>query len=705
LREWAFEGNVKRRLGAQVAVIYKMIGGQHIKDGLAPRQRWPALDALLAQAQWNQPLAVRVAWLEDLLAWLRRDVPATRLRLLLQLLERQPEAHLRLARTLRSIVRDTEALDLFADTGLPQGAGFVSELFSRAMAGVLPDSPDTRDLADIFDRLFPRGTTADWLEHLEPELAGQIVALFHHGETPDEGDWKSLQEDLEDAMVQLADRICVVGSHRAVRTRLGNVAFRELPFQKLTPAVEALLARREASTAPGAPPGTLAAELNVVRGVADACDRAVEEVTGQLEKTGVSTALVYDIERLRAQVRRLELLLEAWSAPELTAERTVAILADLVRQNHARRSVRELWRQNLHLLTRRIVERNAEAGEHYVARTAGEYGEMLRSAAGGGAILGVTTVIKLFLARLVLAEFFQGAFFGLNYAVSFVVVQLCGFSIATKQPATTAPALARRMSELHTAPEREALVDEVVFLIRSQIASVFGNLALVIPATWLLDVLWQLMTGNHIVNAHKAELILGTVAPWSGCWIFAIFTGGLLWLSSLVAAWMDNWFVLHQQRDALAQHRGLQRWLGPTRARRLAVWLEHNIAGLGGNISLGLMLGMAPAIAMFFGLPLDVRHVTLSTGQVTAAFAQLGGDRLWSLGTVWIVIGILGIGLLNIIVSFSLALFVAIRARNLRGPERHEFFQALGNRLMKSPLSFVLPVGVTVAGKTSSLSQ
>ena len=112
------------------------------------------------------------------------------------------------------------------------------------------------------------------------------------------------------------------------------------------------------------------------------------------------------------------------------------------------------------------------------------------------------------------------------------------------------------------------------------------------------------------------------------------------------------------------------------------------------------MLGMAPAIAMFFGLPLDVRHVTLSTGQVTAAFAQLGGDRLWSPATVWIVIGILGIGLLNIIVSFSLALFVAIRARNLRGPERHEFFRALGSRVMKSPLSFVLPTGGTVAGKT-----
>ena len=286
--------------------------------------------------------------------------------------------------------------------------------------------------------------------------------------------------------------------------------------------------------------------------------------------------------------------------------------------------------------------------------------------------------------------------------MSFVVVQLLGFSVATKQPATTAPALARKMGELHTASQLEALVDEVVFLIRSQIASVFGNLALVIPATLLLDVVWKGVTGAHIVDEHKAEYILGTVAPWSGCWIFAIFTGVLLWLSSLFAAWADNWFVLHQLSPALANHRGLQRWLGPSRTRRLAVWLEHNIAGLAGNISLGFLLGIVPSVAVFFGLPLDVRHVTLSTGQVTAAFAFLGGGHFWVPSTMWIVIGILGTGLLNILVSFSLALFVAIRARNVRGPELRLFYRALLKRLLKSPLSFVLPVGVVQSNNQTS---
>ena len=674
-----------------------MIGWHRFRDRFPSLQGRPALDALLSQGRPDQPLAERVAWAEDLLSWVRRDVPATRLRLLFQVLERQPEARRRMAQTLRSIVRDTEALDLFADTGLPQGAGFLQELFSRLASDLLPDPPETRDLADIFDRLFPCDSTAGWLEALDAEMAVRIIELFDQDETPEEGGWGSLRTDLEDAMIQLADRICVVGSNREVRLRLGKVAFRELPFQKLTPAVESLIARREAGNAFS----EVTAELNVVRGVADACDRAVETVISRLEKTGVSTALVYDIERLRSQIQRLELLLEAWSVPALAPDRKLAILGELVRQNHARRSVRELWRQNLHLLTRRIVERNAETGEHYVARNGREYTEMLGSAAGGGVILGMTTFLKLLLAKLVLAEFFKGAFFGVNYALSFVVVQLCGFSVATKQPATTAPALARRMSELHTAAQLEALVDEVVFLIRSQIASVFGNLALVIPATWTLDLIWYGLTNGHIVDGHKAEMILGTVAPWSGCWLFAIFTGALLWLSSLFAAWVDNWFVLHQLGAALAQHRGLQRSFGPTRVRGFAVWLERNIAGLGGNISLGLMLGIIPSVAVFFGLPLDVRHVTLSAGQVTAAFATLGFGHFWMLSTVWIGIGILGIGLLNILVSFSLALFVAIRARNLRGPERHQFYRAIIGRFLRHPLSFLLPT----AGRTAAACQ
>ena len=672
-------------------LIFQRFTGQG-RERLAALRRRPALDAVLAQANPDNPLAERVDWAEDFFEWIRRDVPATRLKLFLQLLERQPEARDRVAKTLRSLVRDTQALDLFADTGLPREGAFMHELLARIFSRFLPNPPDSRNLADFFDRLFPRTSDPDWLERLDPEIAGRVMALFQQGEPSAGADWSGLRADMEDALGQLADRISVLGSSRELRGRLPKTAFRDLPFQKLPMTLETVLEKHRTGT----PLSELAAEFNHVRMLVEACDRVLDEIVGQLEKTGVNTTLVYDLARLHAQLRRLEMLLETWATPEQDVSRTLTLVADLVRQNHARKSVSELFRQNLHLLTRRIVERNAETGEHYVARNRREYLVMLRSAAGGGALTGLTTIAKVMLARLVLADFFKGAFFGLNYAVGFVAIQLCGFTLATKQPATTAPALARRMEELRTAPQLEALVDEVVFLIRSQIAAIFGNLALVIPATLLLDLAYTGLHGHHVVDEHKAAVILQSLSPLGGAWFFAVLTGVLLWASSLIAAWMDNWFVLHRLEPALTQHRRLQRWLGPTRTSRLAHWLGKNIAGLAGNISLGLMLGMFPEIAGFFGLPLDVRHVTLSTGQATAAFAALGLESVLRLATIGTFTGILGIGVLNVGVSFGLALFVAIRARNVRGPERNQFFRALAGRLLKAPLSFILPIGPSV---------
>ena len=670
----------------------------HLRERWASYRGHPALDSLLAYVKPDMPLPDRVAWLEDLLAWVRRDTPTTRLRLLLRNLERQPEASARVSRTLRSIIRDTQALDLFADTGLPQGSGFIHELISRLGSGLLPNSPDTRDLADVFDRLFPRESDAVWLEQLDGDLCLQVIEFFLRNETPDEVGWASLIADLEDAMVQLADRICVIGSHREIRSRIAKTPFRDLPFQKLPTAVEALLQANGAGT----PVKDLTAELNLVRTRAEACDRCVDDAVAYLEKTGVSTALVYDIERLRAQVRRLELLLDAWSAPVKDAQLTISFVADLVRQNHERRSVSAFCRQNLHLLTRRIVERNAETGEHYVARNRAEYTAMLRSAVGGGVITGFTTIAKLILARLALEGFLRGAAFGINYAVSFAAIQLAGFSLATKQPANTAPTLAKRMAELSKPAHLEALIDEVVFLMRSQIAAVFGNLVAVVPATLLLDWASVLCSGHHVANEHKASLILESVSPDSACWLFAAFTGVLLWSSSLIAAWAGNQYALHQLGPIISNHRRLIRWFGPTRTRAAATWLGGNIAGLTGNIALGFLLGIIPEIMIFFGVPLDVRHVTLSTGQVTAAYATLGLQHMHLYATLWTALGILGIGAINIGVSFSLALTVAIRARNVRGPELTLFYEALANRLLRSPLSFLWPTRGSESGETKS---
>jgi site-specific recombinase len=102
---------------------------------------------------------------------------------------------------------------------------------------------------------------------------------------------------------------------------------------------------------------------------------------------------------------------------------------------------------------------------------------------------------------------------------------------------------------------------------------------------------------------------------------------------------------------------------------------------------------LIPEIAAFAGIPLEVRHVTLSSGMLAAAMGSLG-VAVFSMTEFWLaVIGIAGIGFMNVVVSFTLALMLAIRARGIQSPERRAIYEALWQRLRRQPFSFILPVG------------
>ncbi len=176
----------------------------------------------------------------------------------------------------------------------------------------------------------------------------------------------------------------------------------------------------------------------------------------------------------------------------------------------------------------------------------------------------------------------------------------------------------------------------------------------------------------------------------SGTIFFAALTGVLLWMSSLVAGWFENWVVYRRLPEAIAHHRW-RHTLGSARMARWARFLETQTAGFGGSIALGFLLGMLPVFSKFFGLPLDVRHVTLSSGSLTFSISSVGVDALgWGLVIeAWI--GIAIIGLLNFGVSFALALVVALRARDVPRGERRTLPGAVLRRFIKRPFEFFYP--------------
>jgi site-specific recombinase len=124
---------------------------------------------------------------------------------------------------------------------------------------------------------------------------------------------------------------------------------------------------------------------------------------------------------------------------------------------------------------------------------------------------------------------------------------------------------------------------------------------------------------------------------------------------------------------------------------RRAKFIEKNAGAIIGNISLGFMLGMSSIVSKILGIPFDIRHITISAGNVSVALYGLGIRNVPVTYLITIFLGVLAIGLLNFLVSFSLAFVVAVRSRGVQLRDYPEFLGILGRYFLKKPLDFVRP--------------
>ena len=657
-----------------------------------------ALDGLLSRAVASDPLEARLDWLAAVVAWVGRPASldalaaaaarapqATRLRHLLNVLDRNPEWKRSVARTLRATLDEADALELFCETGLAREPSFLGEAVERLFHRLLPTDPNRRDLARVLLAAFPDDASAGWLEQLDEELLGRVEALAAFELGPDEHGWNGIRRDMPDALVYLVSEVASVGLSSAFRRRIGAPHFRDLPFYGLAAAAESVA--RAARAGDGQALADAMAELG--RRLASVRN-AMAAVHAHLDQSGVSTRIVYQLERMSAQVRRAELLLgRIAGAGGATA--TAAAIARLVRDTVDSTRILDLVERNSRLLARKVVDRSAETGTHYIARNRREYFAMFRSAAGGGLVTCATAWLKLGISLLKAPPGLEGILASLNYAASFVVLQLAHFTLATKQPAMTGPALARRLERAAEPGGIEAFVEEAFNLLRSQAASIFGNLATVVPSVVLVDLAARFVLGHALLPAAKAEATLASLSLLGPTPLYASITGVRLFLSSLAAGWADNWFVLRDLEQGLATSRRLGAAFGRARTARVARWLRENVSGLAGNVSLGFLLGMTPALGHGFGLPLDVRHVTLSAGFLAAASAAVGPSALHSSPFWWAVAGLASMAVLNVGVSFGLALATAVRAQGLQAPERSQLRAAFWSRFRRRPADLVVP--------------
>jgi site-specific recombinase len=659
------------------------------------------LYTLLGELEPAADLATRVNRLEALARWVRATgkLPlledaelaerpqVNRFRVLVRAIERFGAVRGRLQAVLGPTLSELSPNGLLARAGLPADRGLFGETMDRLSRSFLPEPVDERDLGQFVARLFPARRDAMFLSAVPPALIERFArALENDGS--EHGLFAPLLHGVGDAMSLIALRVGAVGLYEAIRVRSPAMPVRSSPFFLLPRAVDEVVL----AFGSGDPAARAAAKHDCLSLIA-ACERTVAAVIQNLEGAGVSVDVVYRLELITKNLGRLELLLDR-ATDDDPVERYAGAKRLLVTLLEARRNERALGQivaSNLHLLARKIIERAGETGEHYITASRSEYFKMLLSAAGGGFLTCGTTALKYLIAWAHLAPFVEGMLSAVNYAGSFIVMQFLGFTLATKQPSMTAAALAGSMRESANDKDLSGLVTTIARITRSQLAAAIGNIFVVIPTAITFDVVYRNQIGHSFLDPETATYVLASLHPTqSGTIFYAALTGVLLWVSSVGAGWLENWAVYRRLPEAIAEHR-VQRFVGRRVTGYFSRVFSRNISGIGGNTTLGVLLGMTPVAGKFFGLPLDVRHVTLSTGALTLAVCTLGAEALLSPEFRAAALGIAVIGSLNFGVSFVLALLVALRAREVDRRDRFRMWASVAITFVRSPLQFILP--------------
>jgi site-specific recombinase len=354
-------------------------------------------------------------------------------------------------------------------------------------------------------------------------------------------------------------------------------------------------------------------------------------------------------------------------------------------------SLTALFRDNTALLARKVVERTGKTGEHYISNTRKEYRSIWWASLGGGLVTVLTAAIKMRIVEAHLPPFLEGLAGGTNYAASFILLQHLHLALATKQPSVTAATYAGIVRTTQGQERLDKLADFTSRLCRSQLASVAGNLIAVCLGCVAFAKLWMIVFSRPYLEIRSAEHVYQTLDPLgSGTAIYAVITGVILWVSALAGGWFENFATFNRIPAAIAQH-PFGRRIGQDRSKKLAEFVDRNISGWVTCIVLGYLLGFTPAVGEFFGIPLDVRHVTLSTGTLALAAASFGRNWLYRGWFVRTVYGIAVTFVLNLGVSFFIAASVAMQAYEVSRADRLQVLRYTLKDFFRSPRRFLVP--------------
>ncbi|MDR0737241.1 MAG: site-specific recombinase [Zoogloeaceae bacterium] len=625
---------------------------------------------------------------------------SARIEALAELLTAYPASRARVRTALNELFATRRAGSLYMHLGILPSTGFFTETWRRVSHTLLPEvkNPDEL-LGDLLQEIFNHKTDERWVGGVDSALWMRLLEClrFEEGESVENDTLPGGLPTVLHSLWLLSYQMTAMGFDPELLRLDANLARTDSPFlaQNLETRVfvECCLERWNDIAA-------VTDDEKQLLVLFDQCLDAVERIHRRSAHAGTSLQLTYKLQRLRDHIGRAEQL--ATISGELRREKSgrtaypsiIALFKNLVFASCRQNDLATFWRQNLEITARRVTEYAGKAGEHYITETRREYVGMARAALGAGGLIALIALCKIFLHRFQLAPLNEIFAYALNYGLGFVLVYVMGFTIATKQPAMTANALAASIGDARgKARDLENLITLIARTTRSQLVAILGNVGMAIPIAISVSMAFFLASEHPAITLEEADNLLAAHHPFtSGALLFAGVAGICLFLSGLVAGYFDNLATYNRIPQRIQQLDWARRLLGARRLERLANYVGDHMGALAGNFLFGVMLAMAWGIGVLLSLPVDIRHVAFSSAYL--GYAAAAHDFSPPLGAfVWAAVGVAGIGLINLGVSFILALFVALRARGVTFSQGRQLMYGLMRRFFTHPGDFFLPPG------------
>ncbi|MEM1414975.1 MAG: hypothetical protein AAGH15_08745 [Myxococcota bacterium] len=631
---------------------------------------------------------MRLAALVDAVRPRRGVDPAARLGAFIRQLEEDPALAERFRGALREAFGGVRFVHLLAETGILEDRTLLTLLGSGVTEALLPPVPPDDDARALMTRVFRRRTDHRWVAAVPRETWARLASIALEG--MDLGS----TGDLALALRALAVRASASGIDEEVLRKLSFADGYEAPFLELPARVDTLLEEREQ--------GAGRASYDEVVRTARACRAVVAGLRGSRHVAGTSLRLTRLTRRMQQSLGRMERLVALLVPPpkpgagektrvdSVRAEAAAALLPELLEAVQAGRTFGRRVGQTIDLVAYEITEHAAAKGAKYLGASAKAYGKLFAAALGGGALVGVFAIFKLFLGKVSLPLAGKALVYGLNYAICFSLIYVLGATLATKQPAVTAATLAKGLDDAQSRQGAlEGVADAVVVVWRSQFVSFLGNLLAAFPLAIGIAIGLERVFEVETVDVEGArELLFENHAFESPALAYAAIAGVFLFIAGLIQGGVDNRVAYGELETRMASHPRL-RFLGRLRPKLAKATAKH-AGGLVGNVVLGFLLGSTGVVGKIFGLPLDIRHIAFSSAHVGVAVLD-APELLTAKETAVVLVGVLGIGFVNFLVSFGLTLAVTLKSRRVTVPQFGRLARLLGKRLLTRPFEWLFP--------------